>query len=48
MEMVYGDVLNGIMGKMEQNKPSRQNDAPQRTNEMEMQKSENAPRVMGG
>jgi hypothetical protein len=48
MEMVYGDVLNGIMGKMEQNKPSRQNDAPQKTNEMEMQKSENAPRVMGG
>ena len=48
MEMVYGDVLNGIMGKMEQNKPSRQNDAPQRTNEMEMQKSESGPRVMGG
>jgi hypothetical protein len=48
MEMVYGDVLNGIMGKMEQNKPSRQNDAPRRTNEMEMQKSESAPRVMGG
>jgi hypothetical protein len=48
MEMVYGDVLNGIMGKMEQNKPSRQNDAPRRTNDMEMQKSESAPRVMGG